>query len=114
MIQHKILLLCSQSEICRLIEKSLSGEEYKLTYKCGSSLDKDSLGKLELNFDCIILDDELDSELREMVKVKFCHLPIVCLPSLNLSVKTNNGVKYISEPFRLSELAVVLKEIFRA
>lgn len=112
MNQRKIFLACVKPEICRLIEKTLSNENYKMTCLCGSAVDKKSVQELNHEFDCIILDEELELEIRKAVTEKFSRLPIVCLPSLNFTGTISNQARYISEPLKLSELSKALKEIF--
>ena len=63
--------------------------------------------------DCIIMDMDIEKELKDMIKLNFSGIPVICLPSLDFEGIKDNDVKYISEPLRLSELRKTLDEIFQ-
>jgi hypothetical protein len=64
-------------------------------------------------FDCILLDIDIEKDIREKIKSKFQGVPIIYLPSLDSEQVFETDIKYISEPLRLSELVITLDEIFR-
>ncbi|MFA5405674.1 MAG: hypothetical protein WC358_12145, partial [Ignavibacteria bacterium] len=66
--------------------------------------------------DCIIVDKDIDVNFKDRIIKKFSNAKVVLLPSLNESeqnVKSENVIQ-ISEPFKLSELGEVLKELYHS
>jgi hypothetical protein len=112
--------------ICQLIRKML--EKYNFKHDCirinediisdpkkfcSQRTFLDSLDSLVGKLDCIILDKDIDSAVKQIIVEKFNKTDIICLPSLNEpEILPYKNVKHISEPFRLSELEEVLLELY--
>lgn len=107
-----IHLFCFKESMCSLIKKYLGNEDYKITCINDNSYNEKQLSKKSDDVDCIIIDNNLDEKMKNFLKQKFSYLPIICLPALDKNICVDNGVKYIHEPLRLSELGKVLNEIF--
>ncbi len=115
----KIHIFCIKQPICDLIRKTFSSSKYNITCSSGNEANEGLFIRLGKNIDCIIIDKDIKPEIKDKIKKYFSEKPIICLPSLesdNLSEDEleigETGVKNISEPFRLSELAKTLDEIF--
>ena len=59
------------------------------------------------------MDMDIEKEIKDMIKLNFKGIPVICLHSLDFEGIKENDVKYISEPLRLSELRKTLDEIFQ-
>ena len=63
--------------------------------------------------DCIVLDKDINCNIKQKIKEKFEGIKIIYLPSLNDNeILNSENITYISEPFRLSELGEAFKEIY--
>lgn len=109
----KVHIFCIKAEICSLIKKMFNMTRYEISCSSVINISDDFLKKFNLNMDCIILDMAIDKELKDMIKLNFKGIPVICLPSLDFEGTKENDVKYISEPLRLSELRNTLDEIFQ-
>lgn len=116
-MEFKIHIFCGTSNLCKLIEKSFSKDTFY--FNCSEIKDKCCNGifdEITYNPDCIIVDKDIDVESKDKIIKKFSKAKVVLLPSLNESekqVKSENVIQ-ISEPFKLSELGEVLKELYHS
>lgn len=104
-------ILSLKPEICSLIRKTLDKERFSISCTSGDEINEKFLNNFEMHIDCLVLDKDINGSLAAMIKLKFTNIPIICLPSLGADVKEANGVKYMSEPFKLSELKKAVEEI---
>lgn len=105
--------MCLKSEICTLIKKGLNDSSYEVSCSKGEDINEELIADFNEKIDCLILDKDIDSDLREKIKIKFNNIAIVCLPSLDSENNNKSGVKNMSEPLRLSELANYINSIFK-
>jgi hypothetical protein len=101
-----------KKEMCSLIRKSLAHTNYEISCTLCSDIETDVIDKIDENFDCVIIDKDIEPELKEKIKSKFKNIPRICLPSLDEDASEETDIKYISEPFKISELTKALDEIF--
>ena len=113
MERRRIHILCLKPEICSLIKKGLNFSDYSVSCSQGEDINEESILKLNKKIDCLILDKDIDAGLREKIKSKFENIAIICLPSLDSENNNKSGVKNMSEPLRLSELADYINSIFK-
>jgi vacuolar-type H+-ATPase subunit F/Vma7 len=119
MQKKKIHIFCLKPPICELIKKRFASSNY-LIWCTNPEHMRDNLFKsLEKNVDCIIIDKDIKPDVKQRIKNHFRDVPIICLPSLDSDSQPGigisddeEGVKNISEPLRLSELAETLDDIF--
>jgi len=111
-MKRVIHVFCLKPPICSLIKKRFTGSNYIITCSNADSLRDNLLESLNKNTDCIIIDKDISDELKKRIRNYFKDKPIICLPSLDSDVQSDGDVTNISEPFRLSELAETLDEIF--
>lgn len=116
-LDFKIHIFCGTTNLCKLIRKSFIKESY--TFDCTEVKDRqlsDITKGINYRPDCIIVDKDIDSNFRDEIVNKFSYSKIVLLPSLDeIELKSNaDNVFQISEPFKLSELGEVLKEIYHS
>jgi DNA-binding response OmpR family regulator len=106
-----IHIITLTGDICKLIKRSLDTEKYNIN--CISTNKIDENFKLEQHelIDCLVLDKGIDSDKINLIKQIYINVPVICLPSLMSEGEINNGATHISEPFKLSELQKVLKEL---
>ncbi|MBI5403925.1 MAG: hypothetical protein HY959_11035 [Ignavibacteriae bacterium] len=113
-MDFKIHIFCGTSYLCKLIRKTFVREPY--TFNCTEVTDKlnDKSGKLDYTPDCIIFDKDIAGDFKEEIINKHSDSSIILLPSLNEieALANSKNVFQISEPFKLSELSEVLKEIY--
>jgi hypothetical protein len=109
----KVHIFCLKAEICSLIKKMFNMTRYEISCSPVVNVSEDYLKRFHSNMDCIILDMDIDKEIKDMIKLNFKGTPVICLPSLDFEGIKENDVKYISEPLRLSELRKTLDEIFQ-
>jgi DNA-binding response OmpR family regulator len=107
-IIHIISLKC---EICSLIKKTLSTDKYTISCILAEDIDENYMNSLDNSIDCLILDKDVDEDVRKRVKEKLSGTPIISLPSLGNEIEEGAGVKYMTEPFKLSELKKTVDEI---
>jgi len=99
----------------KLIRKSFVKDSFY--FKCSEINDKCDYSVEDLNYnpDCIIVDKDIDEYYKNEIIKKFINTKVILLPSLEFEQKTNSdNVIQISEPFKLSELGEVLKEIYHS
>ncbi len=111
MNNFNIHILSLKSEICSLIRKTLGSERYKITCTSGEEINDNFIEGFKKEIDCLVLDKDIDLKLTKKIKQKFNSIPIICLPSLGAEPRESADVKYMSEPFKLSELKVAIEEI---
>lgn len=113
-MDFKIHIFCGTTCLCKLIRKTFVKEPY--SFNCTEVTDKlnEETGELKYKPDCIIFDKDISGDFKEEIINKHCDSSIILLPSLNEveSFANSNNVFQISEPFKLSELSKVLKEIY--
>lgn len=105
---HIISLKC---EICSLIKKTLDTDRYNITCILAEDIDENYMKSIDNSIDCLILDKDVDENVRRRIKEKLTGTPIICLPSLGNDYEEGAGVKYMTEPFKLSELKKTVDEI---
>ncbi len=108
--KFKVEVFCEGTDLSDLIKKAFRGNEYQLHFNDASYLSIEALGSLDPNCDIIIADISIETELHEVIKTKFPGVPVICLPALESDNYFDSNIKYISEPFKLSELKKVVKE----
>ena len=114
----KVHIFCLTSILCDLIMKTISHHRY--VFSCthiseNSNLnpDKSVLENLNISPDCIILDKDINSIIKEEIIKKYNKSEFICLPSLNENENgISPGIQQISEPLKMSELGNVLNEIY--
>jgi|WetSurMetagenome_2_1015567.scaffolds.fasta_scaffold36968_1 hypothetical protein len=116
-MEFKIHIFCGTTNLCKLIRKSFNKEEY--IFDCTEVKDKkliEIMNEISYKPDCIIVDKDIDSYSKEEIVKNFTFSNIILLPSLDdaESKSYTNNVFQISEPFKLSELGKVLKEIYQS
>ena len=109
----RIHILCLKPEICSLIKKVLSGSSYSVTCTGAGDINEKFIKNFKEQIDCLILDKDIEIELREKIKKKFEDISIVCLPSLDAESNNKAGIKNMSEPLKLSELSNYINSIFQ-
>lgn len=107
-IIHIISLKC---EICSLIKKTLQSERYSISCILAEDIDENYIERIDNSIDCLILDKDVDESVSRRIKEKLSGTPIICLPSLGNDYQEGSGVKYMTEPFKLSELKNAVDEI---
>jgi len=112
MSNFKVHILSIKPEICQLIRKTLDPGQYNITCTSGDSISEEFIKAFDNEVDCLIIDKDIDPVLKIKIKQKFSSISIICLPSLGAEYNETNGVKYMSEPFKLSELKKAVEEIF--
>ncbi len=111
MNNYSVHIFSLKSEICSLIRKTLDSERYNITCTSGENINQKFIDGFINEIDCLILDKDIDRDLTKKIKEKFNNIPIICLPSLGDENKESSDVKYMSEPFKLSELKKAVEEI---
>jgi hypothetical protein len=111
MIPFEIQIFCQKREICTLLKKKLRADGYGVECINLNEIGSDFLDNYDKSIDCIILDKDIDNNLREKIRNTFLEIPIICLPSLDSESTALNGVTYISEPLKLSELSGIIAEL---
>lgn len=116
-MEFKVHIFCGTTNLCKLMSKLCIKDDF--SFCCTEIKDKDISNIFDgINYspDCIIIDKDLNEELKDVVINKFSYNKIVLLPSLNENEqkKYSKKVVQISEPFKLSELEEVLKEIYHS
>lgn len=112
MNNFKVHILSIKPEICQLIRKTLDPGQYNISCTSGESISEEFINAFSNEVNCLIIDKDIDSELKSKIKKKFSTISIICLPSLGTEYNETNGVKYMSEPFKLSELKKAVEEIY--
>jgi len=108
----KVHIFCMKPDICLLIKKVFSSTQYEISCIPAVNVNDKYLAGSHIIMDCIILDIDIDTEIKNKIKKKFTGIPVICLPSLDSEIIKDTDVKYISEPLKLSELRKTLDEIF--
>jgi len=108
----KVHIFCTKPDICSLIKKVFSSTQYEIICTPAANVTEKYLAGEHIIMDCIILDIDIDAEIKNKIKRKFKGVPVICLPSLDSEVIKDTDVKYISEPLKLSELRKTLDELF--
>ena len=117
--KKKIHVFCLKPPICSLIKKRFASSDYLISCTNPEQIRENLFLSLEKNIDCIIIDKDISQSIKEQIKNHFKNVPIICLPSLDADSQSDfepydeDGVKNISEPLRLSELAETLDDIFQ-
>jgi len=106
-----IHIFCLKSEICTLLKKRLRLDGYVVECTNISEAGDNFLDDFNEKIDCVIMDRDVKIEIKKKVVSRFPDLPIICLPSLDSDVIEVNGITYISEPLKLSELSDIISKI---
>ena len=117
--KKKIYIFCLKPPICSLIKKRFASSNYLVTC-INPLLMRDALFEsMKKNVDCVIIDTDIKQHIKDEIKKFFLNVPLICLPSLDTESQlegernvNGEGMKNISEPFRLSELTQTLDDIF--
>ncbi len=110
---RRIHILCLKPEICALIKKSLTDSKYNVTCTRSEDINYEFVENFNEHIDCLILDKDIDFDLREKIKEKYRDISIVCLPSLDSENSNKSNIKNMSEPLKLSELSGYINSIFQ-
>jgi hypothetical protein len=116
-MEFKVHIFCGTTNLCKLMSKLCTKDSFSF---CCSEIKEKNSGNIfsDINYkpDCIIVDKDIDEKLKDEVINKFSLTKIILLPSLNEveQKKYSKYVSQISEPFKLSELEEVLKEIYHS
>lgn len=114
-MELKIHIFCGTYNFYELIKKTLSKESYVFEFtEVKNNKFTDITKEINYNPSCIIVDKDIDVYFRDEIVKRFSNSNIILLPSFeeyDLKSDTKN-VFQISEPFKLSELREVLKEIY--
>jgi hypothetical protein len=111
MKEFKIHIFCQKREICSLIKKQLRNDGYDVECTNLAETEEGFIDSFNKSIDCVILDKDIDSHIREKIRTKFSGIPMVCLPYLDADTSDNEDVTYISEPLKISELSEIIKAI---
>lgn len=111
MNNFNVHILSLKPEICSLIRKTLDTDRYILSCTSGEEINEKFLNGFDREIHCLILDKGINPDLTKKIKEKFSDIPIICLPSLGSDTNVSKGIKYMSEPFKLSELKKAVEEI---
>ncbi len=111
MENFNVHILSLKSEICSLIRKTLGSERYNISCTSGEDINDLFISDFNSQIDCLVLDKDIDQKLTKKIKQKFNTIPIICLPSLGSEANESKDAKYMSEPFKLSELKSAIEEI---
>ena len=111
MNNFNIHIFSLKPEICSLIRKTLDSERYVISCTSGELINEAFVENFKDEVNCLVLDKDIDPALTKTIKEKFSTIPIICLPSLRAEFKESKDVKYMSEPFKLSELKKAIEEI---
>ncbi len=111
MNNFNVHIISLKPEICSLIRKTLDSERYKISCTSGEQINEAFVENFSSEVNCLVLDKDIDPALTKTIKEKFCSTPIICLPSLGAEFRESKDVKYMSEPFKLSELKKAIEEI---
>lgn len=108
----RVHILSDEKEICSLIVKTLD-ESFIITCTHGEKMIKDPFGSAGEKLDCIIIDKGLSECFKTQVLEKYGPVHVICLPSFEGEYECDEfkNVKYMSEPFKLSELRELLEEV---
>jgi hypothetical protein len=108
----RVHIFSLKPSICGLIKKSIGSTNYAVSCTNATDLTDNFFEEFNSNVDCIIIDKDIENKTKDKLKSKFNGIPIICLPSLDSEYPVDSGIKYISEPLKLSELVKTLDEIF--
>jgi hypothetical protein len=108
--KFKVEIFCDKPTLGELIKKAFSSLNYQLHFNFYKKLDFETLALLDPFCDIIIADKCIEKELHEVIKVRFPNVPVICLPALEAESGSDENIKYISEPLKLSELKKVVEE----
>lgn len=112
MHSHRIHIICRKPEIAGLITKALEKSGYSMSSTYGEDIRSEMITIIDESVECLIIDKDIDEELKKSVKDKFAEAKVICLPSLESPNSMLSDVEYMSEPFRLSELTEFVNNMF--
>ncbi len=110
--QFKVHIFCLKPAICKLIQKTFTLSNYVISCSHAMKIDEMTFAEIGSDLDCVIIDIDIDKNIKNLIKEKYNGIPMICIPSLDSESIEDTGIKFISEPFRLSELVKTLDEIF--
>ncbi len=111
MNNYSIHIFSIKKEICSLIKKTLDSDRYQISCTHVDEITESFIDNFDRKIDCLVLDKGIDDKLLAKIKEKFSKIPIICLPSLGSEFEEGNGIKNMSEPFKLSELKKAIDDI---
>jgi hypothetical protein len=111
MKKFSIYIFSLKREICSLLKKKLREDGCDVECVNITETGPDFLVNFKKSIDCIILDKDIDSNIREKIRSKFSGIPAICLPSLDADTSDSSDVMYVSEPLKMSELSEIINEI---
>ena len=112
-MSHRIHIICTKPEICSLIKKALSRYDYIISCNSGEAINEDSITRFEESIDCLIIDKNINSDIKKKAKEFFNKSFVIYLPSLEPVENSFDDVKNISAHLRLSELSERLESLFK-
>lgn len=113
MEKFRIHIICQKPEICTLIRKSLSDNNYNVSCSDFEEVFVSKYLKRNNYIDCLILDRKLSRNVYEKVKEYFKDINMIYLPSLeNEANDVLSGDRNISEPLRISELSKIVQNLY--
>jgi hypothetical protein len=116
-MEFKVHIFCGTTNLCRLLSKLCTKDAFSF---CCTDIKEKNISNIfnRINYapDCIIIDKDIDEDLKDEIIIKYSYIKIILLPSLNVGEqkKYSKNIIQISEPFKLSELEEVLKEIYHS
>jgi len=113
--KYKIHLFCITPDICTMINKYFAHTSYIFKNTHLRNPENDILEELGYIPDCIIIDSEINSELRKKISLTYKDSKIIYLPSLSgieSDTTENKDIIKVSEPLKLHELEEVINKIF--
>lgn len=114
MERSRIHILCLKSEICSLIKKTLTASGYEVSCSKGEEITESAIEDFSEEIDCLIMDTDINSDIREKAREKFSNSAIICLPSLESDINFSaHGTNKISEPLKLSELSEAVNFVLK-
>lgn len=110
----EIHIICKKAEIAELIEKTLRKSGYGVSSTSGDNLSVESVGNIGAEVDCLVLDKNIEVEIKNAAVEKFKDAKVICLPSLEPESSISGEAEYMSEPLKLSELTQFINNMFPA
>ena len=112
-ISPRIHIISLKPEICSLIKKALAGYDYIISSNSGETINENSITRFGECVDCLIIDKNINSRVKEKAKEIFSKSFVIYLPSLDAVESSPDDLKGISAPLKLSELSEKLEGLFK-
>ena len=110
---HRIHIICAKPEIGSLIKKALASYDYIISCNSGDTIDENSISRFQESVDCLIMDKNVNPEVKKKATEFFKKIPVIYLPALVYMENSPDDFKNISEPLKLSELSEKLADLFK-